>query len=175
MYKLHTCVKEFSPLSSSSLGRRRRRRKTSFLFPGGDRRKEKNLKKGGWKKAVVVVPYANEKEASSCSNCCAPNKNMSLTRKIGHFMGETEIILGSELGRDRPLLPSWSSCTAEHAVSHKRILLIPLPFSFVLPPFPFSVFPAQLHSRNTNQLRKERKKERVHWRTGKKGVGFSNN
>ncbi len=102
MYKLHTCVKEFSPLSSSSLGRRRRRRrKTSFLFPGGDRRKEKNLKKGGWKKAaVVVVPYANEKRASSCSNCCPPNKNMSLTRKIGHFMGETEIIVGSELGRD---------------------------------------------------------------------------
>ncbi len=142
VYKLHTCVKEFSPLSSSSPGRRRRRRKTSFLFPGGDRRKEKNLKKGGWKKAVVVVPYANEKRASSCSNCCAPNENMSLTRKIGHFMGETEIILGSELGRD---------LFCHHDPPAQLSMQFPIK-EFFLSLFPFllfcllSPFPSSLHN-----------------------------
>ncbi len=155
MYKLHTCVKEFSPLSSSSLGRRRRR-KTSFLFPGGDRRKEKPQK--GWmeKSCCCCCPICEREKSFIMLQLLCSQQKCEFDPENWAFYGGNRDHCRVRIGK-RLLLPSWSSCTAEHAVSHKRILLIPLPFSFVLPPFPFSVFPAQLHSRNTNQLGRERK------------------
>ncbi len=130
-------MKEFSPLSSSSLGRRRRRRKTSFLFPGGDRRKEKNLKKGGWKKSCCCCPICEREKSFIMLQLLSSQQKCEFDPENWAFYGGNRDHCRVRIGK-RPLLPSWSaSCTAEHAVSYERKF-----FLFCL----LSPFPSSLHN-----------------------------